>query len=171
MANIATNPWSFVNADQATSKAITSIVSHGVSALVTAAGHGLTDREAVSIQGCTDVPMYNGGYKAFVLDANRFYINTPTELNLASNGANGNVLTVAYPATGIPAGSKVRIEQLVWQKAAMGDTLTITDVNGNPVWEQTAGTVDATYTYGKLYWVDGLVLNALPSGIVLVTVN
>ena len=29
----------------------------------------------------------------------------------------------------------------------------------------------AVYTYGKLYWVDGLVLNALPAGTLEVTVN
>jgi len=171
-AQIATNPWSFVNADQAVSKAISSIVSVGVTALVTtSAAHGLADRAAVSLQGCTDVPAYNGGYKAFVLNATQFYINLPNNISLAANGANGNALTVAYPSTGIPAGTKCRIEQLVWQKAGSGDTLTITDTNGNPVWEQTAGSADSTYTYGKLYWVDGLVLNALPSGIVLVTVN
>jgi hypothetical protein len=165
MANIATNPWSFTNADQAVSKAIVSVVSKGVSALVTTStAHGLTQGKDISIQGATDVPAYNNGYKVLsVPTATSFYVYQDTP-NLAANGANGNVLTVAYPY-------KPRIEQLVWQKAAMGDTLNITDTNGNPVWQQTAGTVDATYTYGKLYWVDGLVLNAIPSGIVLVTVN
>jgi hypothetical protein len=161
---IATNPWSFVPADQAASVAISSIVSKGAYALVTtSSAHGLADRQNISIQAVTGVPAYNGGYKAFLLNTTQFYISQVAP-NLAANGANGNVLTVAYPY-------KPRIEQLVWQKAASGDTLTITDTNGNPVWEQTAGTVDATYTYGKLYWVDGLVLNALPSGIVLATVN
>jgi hypothetical protein len=164
LANVQTNPWSFVPADQAVSKAISSIVSQGASALVTtSAAHGLADRQNISIQAATDVPAYNGGYKAQVLNATQFYIPQVAP-NLAANGANGNVLTVAYPY-------KVRIEQLVWQKAASGDTLTITDTNGNPVWEQTASAVDQTYTYGKLYWVDGLVLNVLTSGIVLVTVN
>jgi hypothetical protein len=164
VAQIQTNPWSFVPADVAVSKGITSIVSAGAYALVTtSSAHGLTDRQNISIQGATDVPTYNGGYKAFLLNATQFYIPRVAP-NEAANGANGNVLTVAYPY-------KIRIEQLVWQKAASGDTLTITDTNGNPIWEQTAGAVDQTFTYGKLYWVDGLVLNTFTSGIVLVTVN
>ena len=165
MAQIQTNPWSFAAADQATSKAIVSIVSYGASALVTtSSAHGLTTGKDISIQGATDVPAYNNGYRVLSVPTTTTFFIAQTTPNLAANGANGNVLTVAYPY-------KTRIEQLVWQKAASGDTLTITDTNGNPVWEQTAASVDATYTYGKLYWVDGLVLNVITSGIVLVTIN
>jgi hypothetical protein len=164
MANVTSNPWSFTSTDQAVSKAISSIVSNGFSALVTTAtAHGFTDWQWVSLQGCTTTPAYNGGYRIRLVNTTQFYINLTTP-NLAANGANGNALTVAYPY-------KPRIEQLVWQNAGSGGALIITDTNGNPVWEQTANAADQTYTYGKLYWVDGLVLNALPSGIVLVTIN
>ncbi len=165
MGNISTNPWSFVSTDQAVSKAITSIVSNGYSSLVTTStAHGLSQGQNISIQGCTTNPAYNNGYKVLSVPTTTTFYIAQVQPSLAANGANGNVLTVAYPY-------KTRIEQLVWQQAGSGGVLTITDTNGNPVWSQTAASADQTYTYGKLYWVDGLVFNALPSGIVLVTIN
>lgn len=165
MAQISTNPWSFTSTDQATSIGITSIASVGYSSLVTTSGaHGFVQGNNISLQGCTNTPAYNNGYKVLsVPSATSLYVAQVVP-NLAANGANGNVLSVAYPY-------KVRIEQLVWQQAGSGAVLQVTDTNGNPIWQQTAAAADQTYTYGKLYWVDGIVLNALPSGIVLVTVN
>jgi hypothetical protein len=161
---IQTNPWSFVAADQATSVAITSIASNGYSSLVTTTGaHGLVLNQNISLQAITGNPLYNNGYKVLSIPSTTTFLIAQNIPNLAASGANGNVLTVAYPL-------KVRIEQLSWQGAAAG-TLTVTDNNGNIIWQQVASGADQTYTYGKLYWVDGIVLNALPSGIVIVTIN
>lgn len=168
MANISTNPWSFTNSDQATSVSISSIVSSGASALVTTgSAHGLSLNQQISIQGVTGanhVP--NNGYEVLSIPSTTtFLIQLPTP-TFASSGASGNVLTVAYPY-------KVRIEQMSWVAAPASSTITITDTNGNLVWTYTtSATADQVYTYGKLYWVDGLVLNSIPSGsTVLATIN
>jgi hypothetical protein len=161
---LQTNPWSFTNADQATSKSITSIAVDGFVALVTITAHGYTDRQWVSLTGITGTnKVPNGGYQVLAPTANNFYIqlNVPTYTN---SGAVGTAYTVAYAW-------KVRIEQLTWQNATISTTLTINDTNGNLVWTQTAGQADGTYTYGKLYWVDGLVLVAIPNGTVIITIN
>lgn len=165
MAQIASNPWSFVSADQAASVAITSIVSNGFTALVTtSSAHGLTEKQNVSLQGCTTTPAYNGGYKVLSAPTTTTFFIQLTQPNLAANGANGNVLTVAYPY-------KIRAEQIIWSASAAG-TVTLTDTNGNTVWTYTTASDDPEpTTYGKVYWIDGLVINALPNGTLSVTVN
>jgi len=166
MANLSTNPWSFTNADQAASVAITSIVNKGASALVTTSGaHGLSVASKISIQGQTVVPGWNNGYRVLsVPSTTTFYIPVdPAKSALGNGGAVGNVLTAAYL-------DKIRIEQLVWQDATAAQ-LTITDTNGNVIWSQLPPSVGVTYTYGKLYWVDGIVINALPAGTLLATIN
>jgi hypothetical protein len=167
MANIKTNPWSFTNADQAASVAISSIASAGYSSLVTTgSAHGLSLNQQISLQGCTTTPAYNGGYSVQSIPSTTTFLIAQVIPNLAANGANGNVLTVAYPF-------KVRIEQMSWVAAPASSTLLITDTNGNIVWTYTtSSTADQVYTYGKLYWVDGLVMNTVPSAsTVLATIN
>lgn len=166
MAQIAANPWSFTNADQATSVAITSIASAGYSSLVTtSSAHGLALFQDISLQAVTGNPLYNSGYKVQSIPSTTTFYITQNIPNLAASGANGNVLTTAYTTNG-----KIRGEQISWQGAAAG-TLIITDTNGFLVWTQTASGADQTYTYGKPFWFDGLVINALPSGTLLITVN
>ena len=163
MAQIQTNPWLFTNADQATSTAITSIVNQGASALVTATAHGLAENQAISIQGTT-VAGWRGGYKVrAVPSANTFLIDLPdAKRALANNGANGNVLTAAYL-------DMIRAEQILWDTVAAG-TLLLTNIVGNTVWNPTAAAGEGPYTYGKVYWIMGLVINTLPAGNVQVTV-
>jgi hypothetical protein len=164
MAQIATNPWSFTNSDVVAPVAITSIVSNGFSALVTTgAAHGLTDWQWASLQGVTDVPAYNGGYRIRYVSTTKFYI-TLTQPNLAASSGHGDVYVIAYPF-------KVRAEQILWNSSAAG-TVTINDVNGNLVWSYTTASADPEpNTYGKVYWFDGVVLAALPNGTVLMTIN
>jgi hypothetical protein len=164
--NIATNPWSFTNADQATTVAISSIVNNGDSALVTtASAHGYTLFQNVSIQGTT-IAGYANGYKVLSIPSTTTYTIKllPNQILLANNGANGNSLSVAYPY-------KVRIEQIAWQGPTAAGTLTITDTNGNLIWTYVASAADQVFTYGKVYWVDGLVMNSIPTGTVIITVN
>jgi hypothetical protein len=167
MANIATNPWSFTNADQATTVAISSIVNNGgASALVTTgSAHGYAIGQNVSIQGAA-VTGYNNGYKVLSIPSTTSYLVAllANQGSLANGGASGNSLSVAYPY-------KVRIEQISWASSTAA-TLLITDTNGNIVWTYTAAAVDQVYTYGKVFWVDGIVLNTLPATTtVLMTIN
>jgi len=164
MAQIATNPWSFTSADVAVSVTITSIAGQGNSALVTtSAAHGFTLYENISIQAVTGAgAIYNNGYKVLgIPSTTTFLVQTPTPLFVTS-GAVGSVYTVAYPY-------KIRCEQIQWSAAA--GTLTLTDTNGNLIWTYTTPGADDYYTYGKVYWVDGLVINALPAGTLIMTVN
>lgn len=167
MAQIQSNPWLFTNADQATSIAIVSIANQGASALVTANAHGLAQNAKISLQA-TNPAGYIGGYKIqAVPSVNTFLINLePKQSGLANAGAAGNVLTAAYL-------DKVRIEQILWNNPTSATTVLITDSNGFTVWNPTAGGVGTVgpYTYGKVFWVDGLVINALPNGSIQVTVN
>jgi hypothetical protein len=163
MSNRQTNPWTFTNADQATSTAITSIVNNGASALVTATAHGLTANQAISIQGTT-VTGWRGGYKVqAVPSANTFLINVPDgKLTLANNGANGNVLTAEYL-------DLVRAEQLLWDTVGAGPLL-VTNIVGNIIWNPQAAAGQGPYSYGKTFFVEGLVLNTIPSGTLQITI-
>jgi hypothetical protein len=159
MANIQTNPWSFTNADQATSVNITSITPQGASALVTATAHGLTANQAISIQGTTTVTGWRGGYKVqAVPSTNTFLINVPDwKRTLAANGANGAVLTAAYL-------DNIRAEQMLWDQTTAGTSLLLTNLVGNTVWNPHATLADQPYNWGKTWWIEGLVINTLPSG-------
>jgi hypothetical protein len=163
MANIVTNPWTFTNADQAVSTAITSITAQGASALVTATAHGLATNAKISIQGANPAG-WNGGYVVqAVPSANTFLINVPDwKRTLASAGAAGDVLTAIYL-------DMVRAEQLLWDTAGAG-TLLVTNIVGNTIWNPTAVAGQGPYTYGKTFFVEGLVLNTIPSGTLQVTI-
>jgi hypothetical protein len=163
VANIVTNPWTFAPADQATSVAITSIVNQGASALVTAAAHGLLANAPISIQGASPSG-WNGGYKIqAVPTVNTFLINVPDwKRSLANAGAAGNVLTAAYL-------DLVRAEQLLWDTVGAGPLL-VTNIVGNIIWNPQAIAGQGPYTYGKTFFVEGLVLNTIPSGILQITI-
>jgi hypothetical protein len=158
MANIQTNPWTFTNADQATSTAITSIVNNGASALVTATAHGLAANAKISLQGVTPAG-WNGGYVVqAVPSANTFLINVPDwKRTLANAGATGNVLTAAYL-------DEVRGEQALWDQTTAGTSLLLTSIVGNTIWNPHATLADQPYNYGKFLWTEGLVINTLPTG-------
>jgi hypothetical protein len=167
MAQIQDNPWNFTNADQASSFAITSIARNGeASALVTSAAHGFTGNEQISIQGTT-VKGWTGGYRVLAVpSATTFLIAIPGyKHTLANNGANGNVLTAAYLDI-------IRAEQILWDKTSAGQELLLTDVNGVPIWNPHTTVADAPYTYGKVFFIRGLVINTLPaSSNVQITIN
>jgi hypothetical protein len=172
MANLWANPWSFTSADVATTAAISSIVRNGqASALITtAAPHGLVANQRISVQGVPQGALFpwNNSYR---IDS----VPTTTTLlvpirdyqgQLGNVGAVGNIFTVAY-------WDMWRGEQLLWDSPAAAAVLTVTDVTGNQVWNVTAGAAGTIgpYTYGKVFFVDGLVINALPSGTLQITIN
>lgn len=167
MAQIQANPWSFTNADQATSVAITSITRNGEeSALVTTTGaHGLLANAQISLQAITTVPQWRGGYRILAVpSATTFLIPIPDyKHTLANSGAEGNVLSVAYMDI-------IRAEQMLWDGPTAAGVLSVTDVNGFLVWNPTAIT-GGTLTYGKVFYIRGLVLNAIPTGTLQITIN
>jgi hypothetical protein len=170
MANLTTNPWSFTTADVASSATISSVVVNGYSALVTtSAAHGFSINQQISLQGITGanhVP--NNGYAIQSVPSTTTFLVSLGIPNYANSGTAGTAYSVAYPW-------KLRCEQIQWSDPSSNQTLTLTDTNGNLVWTYTSATVTSgsspSVTYGKVYWVDGLVIQALPSGTVLMTIN
>jgi len=162
MSQIQANPYSFTNADQATSVAIASIVRNGeTSALVTTTGaHGLLANAKISLQALTTVPQWRGGYRILAVpSATTFLIPIPSYKHLLANsGAEGNVLSAVF------LDDNLRVEQALWDQTTAGTSLLITDVNGFLVWNPHATLADQPYNYGKLMYIHGLVINTLPAG-------
>jgi hypothetical protein len=138
-------------------------VNQGASALVTATAHGLLPNAPISIQGVTPFG-WRGGYKIqAVPSANTFLISVPDgKLTLANAGAGGAVLSAAYL-------DLVRAEQLLWDTVGAGPLL-VTNIVGNIIWNPQAIAGQGPYTYGKTFFVEGLVLNTIPSGVLQITV-
>ena len=130
---------------------------------MTAAAHGHLANDSISIQGAAPSG-WNGGYKIqAVPTVNTFLINIPDwKRSLANAGAAGNVLTAIYLDI-------VRMEQLLWDTTGAGPLL-ITNIFGNTEWNPQAIAGQGPYTYGKLFSVEGLVLNTIPSGLLQITV-
>jgi len=167
MADIRGNPWSFVTADQAATANITSITRNlQGSATVQLAGAltGLAVDLFISIQATTIVG-WQGLYRVRALGAaaNSFLIDiTPDQATLANNGANGAVYTVAYREL-------IEVTQMLWDGPTATNVLLLTDINGRLVWNPTAVT-GGPYTYMKAFPINGLVINALPSGTLQISI-
>jgi hypothetical protein len=172
MAQIQANPWSFVAADIATPNvALTSIVNQGESLLVTSAAHGFavgSSGQAISLQGA-GIGAFAGGYRVLTVPSATTVLvqNQFKNRGLANTGATGNLLGAAYL-------DMIRAEQILWQPTVAGDTLKLTDVAGNIVWNPASAAAPpiGPYTYGKVYWIRGLVINTLTGvGYIQITVN
>jgi len=164
MADLRGNPWSFATTDVATSTAITSITRNGVrSATVVSTAHGRAVGNLISIQGATPI-QWNGGYTVqSVIDANTFTIRIEDwRSSLANAGAAGNVLTLLYP-------DLIDVTQMLWDGPTTGGVLLVTDANGRTVWNPTAVT-GGSLTYMKAFPVAGLVLNAMPTGVLQISI-
>ena len=161
MAQIQCNPWSFTPSDQAVSRNISSIVNQTRSILVTtSAAHGFVEGDAVSLQGLTTVPRYRGGFRiTAVPSATTLLIQSDYQfIALPNSGAHGQILSAVYL-------DMVRAEQILWNNPALGNRLVLTDVIGNQVYSG-VGAADppSPYTYGKLYWIRGLVIKEFSGG-------
>ena len=175
---IQANPWSFTPADQAVTTPIASITNQVRSALVTTtAAHGLAQGSIISVQGLTTVRRYRGGYTVLsVPSPTTFLINGDYKfVGLPNSVGEGNVLTAVYLAM-------IRAEQILWDcPDTLGvapptdlGALTLTDVAGNQVFSAGAASVPSRpYTYGKLYWINGLVINRFigPGSTLQITIN
>ena len=162
--DIRGNPWTFVVGDVAVSTAITSIVRNNQgSALVTATAHGLSADNYISIQGTTILGWQKGYRVLAVPSANTFLVGiTPDQSLLANNGANGNVLTLIYREL-------IDVTQMLWDGPTSGGVLLVTDQFGRTVWNPTAVT-GGSLTYMKAFPINGLVLNAMPTGVLQISI-
>ena len=155
------NPWSFTTSDVAATAAITSITRNGTGSATVLMGGALTGLAKdlyISIQGTT-IAGWSKGYRIVDVGtaANSFLVDiTPDQSLLANNGANGNVYTMLYR-------ERIEVTQMLWDGPTAADVLSLTDQFGRPVWNPTAVT-GGSYTYMKASPINGLVLNAMPSG-------
>lgn len=162
MPDLRGNPWNFTSADQATTTAITSIVRNADgSATVTATAHGLSIDNYISIQGTTILGWQKGYRVVGQPTANTFLIGiTPDQHLLGNNGANGNVVTLAYREL-------IEVTQMLWD--ATTGTLLVTDQFGRTVWNPTAG-ASGPATYMKAFPIDGLCINMIPGGTLQISI-
>ena len=176
--NLATNPWSFVPADVVVASPVASPNGFiqqpgqfGFVNLTTGAAHGFAVNSYVTVIGTTN-GRFLGFYKVITVPttvtALLQNLSSPTSGQpfnsaLAPDGG-GTIAQCQYT-------QNYRGEDISWQNAgAAGSQLDIRDRNGLPVWQATA-TGAGAQNRGKIFWVAGLTLITLQSGVVLVTVN
>lgn len=175
---IQANPWNFGPGDQAIATPIASIANQNRSALVTtSAAHNLQVNSIISLQGLVTVPQYKGGYTVLsVPSPTTFLIEKDYELiGLPNSGAEGTVFTAVYLAM-------IRAEQILWYCTSLNASLLLTDVAGHQVYSAAIGNIAPTgpFTYGKLFWISGLVINTFagtaltpidPASLLQITIN
>lgn len=163
--DLSGNPWNFVAADQATTFLITAIVRNGLaSATVTTNGiHTLVAGQNISLQGNTPSG-WNGGYQILsVPSTTTFLIPIPPQLSTLANATGfGSVYTAAYM-------QEVEVTQMLWDSPTATGVLSLTDLVGRTVWNPTAVT-GGTLTYAKVFPIMGLVIKAMPSGTLQISV-
>jgi hypothetical protein len=166
MADISGNPWNFTTADVATTAAITSIVRNGKGSatITTTAPHGLTGQPKISVQGASPNG-WNRGYRVNAVPSTTTLLVKlyDTQELLANAGAAGNIYTLAYP-------DLIEVTQMLWDTPTAADKMTLTDACGRLVWGPTAPNAGGPLTYMKCFWIAGLVIVALPSGTLQISV-
>ena len=174
--NIQGNPWSFVPADVAigtiTGATGLTLNADGTVTITTTAGYNFgAQANSVPARWFTVIGAANAAY-------NGFYT--------LISGASGAASFVMKPNFGIPAGTaqsgsgtigqclypwQVRVEDISWQSpTAAGQGLDLRDEDGNPVWQATS-TGAGSQNRGKVFWIEGFTPFAIPSGIILMTIN
>lgn len=163
MADLSGNPWNFLPADQATAVTPTAIVRNGQgSATITAAAHGLSIGQNISLQGNTPTA-WNRGYQIVAVTTNTFTVPISLDqITLGNGSAFGTVYTAAYMQA-------IDVIQMLWDGPTATNVLTLTDLTGRIVWKPTAIT-GGSYTYMKAHPIYGLVLVAMPSGTLQISV-
>lgn len=183
--NIATNPWTFTNADvpaAATAAASpTGAVQQGQlgnpnslsTVLFTTTGaHGLVAGQYFTYISDTN-GRFLGWYKIIAVPS----ATTLLAYNLSSPTSGQPINTVVAASGGgtilvNQVQQNVRAEDISWQGGAAGATLSILDRNGLVIWNALT-TLAASYAQnrGKIMWVDGITLQTISSGTVLITIN
>jgi len=172
--NIASNPWSFTPTDCNT-------------ATIVASPGGLT----LNVDGSVTLTLSGAFSQADLVANNKLTIYQPANLayqgfyrvRTVTDSTHYNIIPENFK---IPAGTaasgdgtaakcqytnETRIEDLSWQNtSALGQLLTVVDKNGFPVWFATSSG-PGQQNRGKVFWVSGLVIIEMDSGILLATVN
>lgn len=170
--NISSNPWSFVSTDPLVATPSASPAGYvlnadGTVTLTTGVAHGFTQ---TNNQGLTAISETTGKYNGFY---SIIAIPTVTTATLKPNfaiapgtagGGGGTIAACQYNAY-------TRLDDISWQNAsAAGQLLDMRDRNGNILWQATA-TGAGSQNRGKLFWVNGLTIITLQSGVVIATVS
>jgi outer membrane protein assembly factor BamB len=141
--------------------------------LYTATGaHGLTVGQFVTYIGDTN-GRFNGWYKVIAVPT----ANTALLANLSSPTSGQPFNTVLAASGGgtmlvNQVQQNVRAEDISWQGAAAGATLSLLDRNGQLIWTALSTLAESSsQNRGKIMWVDGITLQTISSGTVLVTIN
>ncbi len=137
----------------------------GTVTLTTGAANDFAAQNGLTVINATNAA-YNGFYKVISVTSNTVSVLAPQFVIPAGTGGSGggSVAKNEYA-------SNVRIEDISWQnQAAAGQVLDMRDRNGNIIWQATS-TGAGQQNRGKVFWVSGITLFALPSGVVIVTVN
>jgi hypothetical protein len=172
MSQMAENPWSFTSVDVVTATPTASpnglVASAGGAVLLTTGGaHGFVANNFITIIGATNAA-YNGFYK--VLD-----VPTATTAHLQSQALllSGTVPAASGGGTAILNQYQfmVRMEDVYWLNAnAANDEVILRSRNGALIWDAIAPT-KGTYSRSKPYWTDGLTIQQISSGTVMITIN
>jgi len=173
MANVATNPWSFVPGDVAaepiTAATGLTLNADGTVTITTTAplnfitglpvkGFTVTGATAAAYNGFYELLTGASGASSFVMQP-QFAIAAGT----AQSGG-GNLIQCQWR-------SDERIEDMSWQdQSAQGNRLIVYDRNGFLLWSATAfGT--GFQNRGKLFWCHGFAIAQFDAGTLLVTIN
>lgn len=170
--NLQSNPWSFVPADVVTAVPTASpngllLQTNGTVNVVTTAPHTFVVGNFVTLVDPTN-DLYEGFYQVSIVPDNTHMTLIPQGTFVIPKGTGGSgggtLAFVQWP-------HQIRIEDISWQQVtALGNVLNVVDCNGNPIWVATGSGADVQ-NRGKIFWVSGLALVQMDSGILLVTVN
>lgn len=183
--NISTNPWTFATADvPAPSTAAASpggMIQQGLASQPNSLGgvlytstlaHGLVVGQFVTYISDTN-GRFGGWYKVIAVPST----TTALLANLSSPTSGQPFNTVIAPSGGgsmlvNQVQQNVRAEDISWQGAAAGATLSLLDRNGSLIWTALSTLAESSaQNRGKIMWVDGITLQTISSGTVLVTIN
>ena len=173
MAEQGQNPWSFTSADVLTATIAaspTGLVSSagGIVTATTTAAHGLstTVQQWVTIINPT-LATYKGFYKVLSVPS------TTTAILYSENFRyNQTILAASGGGTLIlnQWNQNIRAEDMSWLNGTSGGEVIVLTKDGNVIWDAIAPTT-GTYSRSKPFWIAGLSIQALPSGVLTITVN
>lgn len=181
--NIATNPWTFVSGDVAGS----STAAASPTGMVQQAGSG-PGLAGVLYTSTAPHGLLVGQFLTYIADTNGRFLGwykviavpsaTTALLANLSSPISGQPFNTVIAASGggtmliNQVQQNVRAEDISWQGAAAGATLSLLDRNGILIWNALSTLAESSaQNRGKLMWIDGITLQTISSGTVLVTIN
>lgn len=169
---IVSNPWIFLTTD---------VLQQTISTITLNADGTVT----VVLSASTTFPTGFGNYATIAGVANAAYVGF--YIILSGSGTTYTLLQTKYsPGQSIPAGTAassggnmistnypyiLRAEDMSWQQVTTaGHILTVYDRQGNLVWPA-AAYAPGFQNRGKAFWINGLAIQEMDSGKLVVTVN